>query len=173
MNWEMLAKPKPIYPGTPLAKRILESPLWVAQLKVDGMRVMVDIQRSKTIITSKHGKITQPPSKSVLDAINSIPALTLLDCEMDSQSEQLWIFDLLVVASQNITHRPLSERLMRLNSVVQENKHIKLVPTVRERKEDYYNAVIEAGGEGIVLKRLSDPYPKGGVVWLKLKPVRN
>jgi bifunctional non-homologous end joining protein LigD len=173
MNWEMLARPKPIYPGTPLAKRILESPLWIAQLKVDGTRSIVDVGRSKTKLTSRHGKSLQISSDAAQDVLTSVPALTLMDAELEERLHVIWVFDLLMIAGQDITARPLSERLMRMNAVVQENEHVRIMPAIRERKEDYYNAVIEAGGEGIVLKRLSDPYPSGGVVWLKLKPIRS
>lgn len=173
MDWEQLAKPKPIYPGTPLATRILQSPLWVAQMKVDGMRVMVDVGRAKTTLTSRHGKNVLLASDAAMAVTSGIPAMSLCDAEWEERFRLLWIFDVMRIAGQDIASQPLSERLMRLNSAIVPNKHLRIVPTIRERKECYYNAVIEVGGEGVVLKRLADQYPRGGVVWLKLKPVRS
>ena len=171
MNWENLARPKPLPHGSPLYQRLIGSPLWVAQLKVDGWRVLVDVLRNGCIrLTTRHGEELSAPKDFAGSVLPGIPALTSLDCELERPWKKLWVFDVLTVAGADMTGRPLSERLVRLANVVQENDVTAIVPTTRERKDDYYNAVIEAGGEGIVLKRLCDPYPRGGVVWMKTKP---
>lgn len=173
MNWEQLAKPKPIFPGTPIASRILESPLWVAQLKVDGVRALTVVGRSSVKMTSKHGIAVPISSDAACSVMAGVPAMSILDAEWLQSCQQLWVFDIFQIAGADVSGQPLSERLLRLNANVEANDAIRVVPTMRERKGDYYNAVIEAGGEGVVLKKLSDPYPRGGVIWLKLKPIRS
>lgn len=170
MTWESLARPQPVAHGSPLYNRVAASELWIAQMKVDGWRVLVEVDRAKRIkATSRHGKPVDLASGAVA-GLASVPAMSALDAEYVSKEGALYVFDVLTLAGADMTGLPMSTRSTRLGAVVEEGEHVHVVRNVRDRKEDYYQALVSQGAEGMVLKRLADPYPARGVVWLKVKP---
>jgi bifunctional non-homologous end joining protein LigD len=77
-------------------------------------------------------------------------------------------FDVLAVEGLATTAQPYSERRALLEELVAENERVRLVATF-EDGEALFAAVCERGLEGVVAKRLCDPYRAGERVWVKTK----
>jgi ATP-dependent DNA ligase len=134
------------------------------------------------------GELYLPSEFVKLDAFaNALEAtIALLHCSPDKardyqestgQKIRYHIFDALRANGQDLTSLPLKERLRHLNefqSFIKSSgheEHIRFEELVFHDKEEYFRKIIEAGGEGIVLKDLYAPYFPGArsSSWLKLK----
>jgi len=161
-----LARPKLVPYGSPLWNRLSEDPEWVAQEKIDGMRVLVTT--SPATVTSRHGHDMRGRvgmyASEWLGGESRRGVRLVIDAEL--RKGRLYCFDLL-----STTQAPLSERLMRLGDALEgANQGVFMCPTVREGKREFYADVVYGGGEGVVLKSLRDPYPRlCGAVWFKVK----
>jgi ATP-dependent DNA ligase len=134
------------------------------------------------------GELYLPSEFVKLDAfVNALEATTaLLHCSPDKAREyqestgqriHYYIFDAMRANGQDLTPLPLKDRLRHLNefqSFIKSSgygENIRFEELVSNAKEDYLRKIIEAGGEGIVLKDLDAPYFPGArsQSWLKLK----
>lgn len=82
-------------------------------------------------------------------------------------------FDLLFLDGQSWIDRPLRERLDRLDAVVPAEFRInRLVTADVDVAAAFFDTVVSAGHEGVVVKDLSAPYEAGrrGAAWVKVKP---
>jgi ATP-dependent DNA ligase len=118
---------------------------------------------------------------------NALEATTaLLHCSPDKamkfqestgQRIHYHIFDVLRANGQDLTTRPLRERVQYLKDFQGfikssgHEEHVRFEELVFHDKEEYFRKIIDAGGEGIVLKDLDAPYFPGArsSPWLKLK----
>ena len=78
------------------------------------------------------------------------------------------IFDLLWLDGHATTGLPYSERRALLEELELESQQVRLVATF-EDGEALFAAVCERGLEGVVAKRLRDPYRSGERGWVKTK----
>ncbi len=134
------------------------------------------------------GELYLPDSFIKLDSLtNTLEATSsLLHCspekareyqESTGQKIHYHIFDALRANGQDLTTLPLKGRLQHLNQFQSFIKlsgyeeHIRFEKLIFSDKEAYFRKVIEAGGEGIVLKDLSASYLPGARhrSWLKMK----
>ena len=172
-TWKDLARPKPCPYGSVLYKRVINSSQWVAQEKVDGWRVLVTTSRGGTVsITTRHGEGLTCTTSFARTVALAVPAMSTLDCELLRPWKKLVALDVLQIAGRDMSRQPLSERMMRLQSLLDgaSSGMLCLVRGSATEKEELYKTIVDSGGEGVVLKRLLDPYPRAGVVWLKVKP---
>jgi hypothetical protein len=79
-----------------------------------------------------------------------------------------FVFDLLGVEGLATTAQPYLQRRALLDELVAENEQVRLVATF-EDGEALFAAVCERGLEGVVAKRLCDPYRPGERLWVKMK----
>jgi DNA ligase D-like protein (predicted 3'-phosphoesterase) len=81
------------------------------------------------------------------------------------------VFDILEKGGRSLTSLPLIERRKILEQSVTESPHVTLSVPVEIRGEDYYNAAIAKGLEGIMAKRKDSIYEPGvrSASWLKIK----
>lgn len=88
---------------------------------------------------------------------------------------QYFVFDILFLNGKSLINKSLQERYDILNSVIKENKTIKISEHVQgEKLEDlhnYYEKAKSLNLEGLVIKTPSDPYKAGArsYSWVKLK----
>ncbi|ADC64217.1 DNA ligase I, ATP-dependent Dnl1 [Ferroglobus placidus DSM 10642] len=88
----------------------------------------------------------------------------------------VYFFDILY-DGEMLIDLPLKERRKKLEEVIGESEIIKVAQQVITSDpkvvEEEFNRAIEAGHEGLMLKRLDSPYTPGkrGKLWLKLKAV--
>jgi bifunctional non-homologous end joining protein LigD len=80
----------------------------------------------------------------------------------------LLVFDVLAVEGLATTMQPYLERRAILEELELESGHVRLVATF-EDGEALFAAVCERGLEGVVAKRLRDPYRPGERQWVKSK----
>jgi ATP-dependent DNA ligase len=134
------------------------------------------------------GELYLPAEFVKLDSFaNALEASTaLLHCSPDKardyqestgQRIHYHVFDVLRANGQDLTSLPLRERIRCLNEFQSfikssgQGEHIRFEELIFQEKEEYFRKIIEAGGEGIVLKDLNAPYFPGArsSSWLKLK----
>jgi len=80
----------------------------------------------------------------------------------------LFIFGVLAVEGLPTTMQPYSERRALLEELELESERVRLVATF-EDGEALFAAVCERGLEGVVAKRLREPYRSGERQWVKIK----
>ena len=87
---------------------------------------------------------------------------------------ELFAFDVLHVAGEDVLDRPGAERAELLAEVVPEAQRTpRLVVSDATAAEEFLQDAIDRGHEGVMLKALDQPYVAGsrGTGWLKVKPV--
>jgi DNA ligase D-like protein (predicted 3'-phosphoesterase) len=84
------------------------------------------------------------------------------------------IFDILEKDGKDLTALPLSERRKVLEDSVREGPHVALSVPVLGRGEEYFQAAVARGLEGVMAKRGDSPYEPGirSGSWLKIKTQR-
>ncbi len=86
-----------------------------------------------------------------------------------------FVFDLLYLNGEPVTHKPLSERRKLLSSIIKTGNVIEvddhLETTEFEKLEEYFEIAKNKGLEGIVVKTPEDPYQAGArsYSWIKYK----
>lgn len=184
--------PKPD-PATKLTETMLDSDRYVAEEKLDGERVLLDGSRGAPRLLSSHGtdrSLAVPhlirPHKllegTVLDGEVVAPSgrfgdvvATLHSGEARAQAHQLAhgfvqlrVFDVTHLAGVDTSRLPLHERRGKLEQLVRKlrNQAITCVEQTRVEKREFYRRIVQAGGEGIVLKDRMLMY---GLGWTKMK----
>lgn len=78
------------------------------------------------------------------------------------------VFDIKAFRGKDIRKLPLEERRKVLSEVVtsMSNPHVSVIEQVTTNLEAFFNKIVSAGGEGIILKDLRQAY---GVGWAKMK----
>jgi len=163
---------------------ILESDLWIAEKKYDGMRVYVCYNGGKVSVVSSRG-VDRTSAFSL--AYNKDLEGTMFDAELydprgfefllseiartDRGNLELIVFDVPVLCGKDLRREPLSQRRLYLISALAHVKHDRvLLINQRRNKLAFYEEVVAEGGEGIVLKKLSCGY---GIDWVKVKKARD
>jgi DNA ligase-1 len=82
------------------------------------------------------------------------------------------VFDILYVDGETLIDLPLSDRRKKLEEVVKFFLAPQVVSNDQKVIEQTYQAALNAGHEGLMLKVLSSPYSPGqrGQNWIKIKP---
>ncbi len=122
------------------------------------------------IITMRNGK---PSFQTVAKRIQ---AVKLKDIESGARETPCTyiVFDILENNGETLTERPLYERKSILREALKDGKHIVVSSYVIGNGEDYFEAALMKGLEGIVAKKLESPYRPGkrSKEWLKVKRVK-
>ncbi len=90
---------------------------------------------------------------------------------------KVYLFDILFHDGEETIDLPLKERRAILESVVKESEVVvvaeQTVTSSVEKIEEVYHSSLDAGHEGVMMKKPDSPYIPGkrGKLWLKLKPV--
>ncbi len=84
-----------------------------------------------------------------------------------------FFFDLLLDEGEALIESSLEERLAHLDAAVPEEHRVRrLVAGSAEAAQEFFDAAIADGQEGVIVKRLDAPYDAGrrGSAWVKVKP---
>jgi len=171
----MLTKPGPI----PVASG------WLFEPKLDGFRCLVCSHRRLRVRSRRGWDMTK-----LLPALRSLPENVQLDGEIvaldenglpdfhrlgsrllhrrDAIAVTYFVFDVLAVEGLATTMLPYEERRALLEELNVEGADVKLVGTFEDGKR-LFDAVCARGLEGVVAKRLRDPYRAGDRLWVKTK----
>jgi DNA ligase-1 len=96
--------------------------------------------------------------------------------DVEAQAEQIelvpYIFDILVLDGETLIDLPFSERRKRLEAALTGHVAPQRVSDDPRALEEFYNAALDAGHEGIMVKDLGSFYQPGvrGKHWIKVKP---
>jgi ATP-dependent DNA ligase len=158
-----------------------EGPDWAYELKLDGYRALAFKSYGVAHLRSRNNKSFDGKYPAVVQALANLPDETVIDGEVvaldaegrpsfsalqnSSATAQLcyYVFDLLVLAGQNVMAEPLSTRreLLRRQVLPRLSDPIREAPQFDASLPDLIRAVREQGLEGLVAKRLDSAYEPG------------
>jgi len=109
-------------------------------------------------------------SSEVTKIMGSLPEKAV-QIQQESGWVDYFVFDILFDhEGKDIRHLPYESRrnimLNYLSGIADPKKHFNIIPVERQDKERFYQEIIEAGGEGVILKDTQAPYATG---WAKVK----
>lgn len=108
-------------------------------------------------------------SMDVTKIMGSLPERAI-KTQNDNGWLDYYVFDVIFDKGQDIRHLPYQERrailVGYLGSIANPKIHLNITPVEAEDKERFYQDIIEAGGEGVILKDIKAPYGKN---WAKVK----
>ena len=176
-------KPMRLYPNSTLFKQLNNNPLYIAEVKKNGWRTLVEVNNSKLTLWTRHGTTINSPLKELREyLLDSLGDNVILDGELlDRRTLEvksfLYLFDIICINDNLITNLPLQERRKLLESIVVEKENlVELSRWVYTDKETLYRESIQGeANEGIVIKKLDSRYtisPKKCIVtpdWIKVK----
>ena len=159
---------------------------WTFEPKLDGFRCMVCTDAGFRARSRKGWDMTQ----LLPELRGCLPAGVQLDGELVALADDgrpdfhrlssrmlpgrggiavtLFVFDVIGVEGLPTTMQPYSERRELLEQLELESRQVRLVATF-EDGEALFAAVCERGLDGVVAKRLRDPYRPGERQWVKTK----
>jgi bifunctional non-homologous end joining protein LigD len=166
---------------------------WIHEIKHDGYRTLLVIDRSRVRAFSRHGRDWTAPYKRVVDAAAKLSCkAALIDGELSVQDENgmsdfdalrsaihkarhrlvLFAFDLLHHNGKDLRRTPLLERRAALRKLIEPDPRspIQFSDHVDCDGAKFFKAAAELGLEGIVSKRASCLHRPGrSRNWLKTK----
>ena len=158
-------------------ERLLDDDFYLAQQKLDGMRVLSHVGDS-VVATNRKGEVIALDVR-LQEALAAQPAGTVLDGEVveGDGGPTYWLFDLLRLEGEDLRPRGYHERYGRLQGLELDGP-LRLVTTARNaaQKRELYERLRAEHAEGIVFKRDDAPYtpgrPASGGTQLKYKFVK-
>jgi DNA ligase D-like protein (predicted ligase) len=172
---------------------------WIFEPKIDGTRCITTVAKDVRLqnrrlvdITYRYpevvGALAHAAREYVLDGeitvfVKGRPSFRAL-AGRDHQVERMKIeylsrampvsyvvFDILYANGESVMDRPLRERKEILHEVLQEGEIVSIVDSFPEKGEDYFQAALKMGIEGVVAKRLDSQYLPGirSQDWIKIK----
>jgi len=190
----------PVKPMLAASGQPFNSTEWIFEPKIDGTRCIAEVSSSGVRlhnrrlfdITYRYPELALALAKGasgcVLDGEIAVfadgrPSFAKL-AERDHQSERLRIdhlsrvmpasyvvFDILYAKERSVMDLPLRERKKILREELQESEIVTIADSFPENGEDYFQAALKMGIEGIVAKRLDSVYEPGmrSQNWIKIK----
>jgi bifunctional non-homologous end joining protein LigD len=176
-----------------LVDRPPNGPDWVHEIKLDGWRVQVRVENGRATIRTRKGldytgtfpEIAQAArglDNYIMDGEicvvgkDSLTDFSALQAAMKGDRTEkliLFAFDLLWLGDEDLRAQPLIVRKKRLRDFLEENKDqelIRFIDHLDATGSDVMDTACDMKLEGIISKRLTDPYVSGRTVsWTKAK----
>jgi DNA ligase D-like protein (predicted ligase) len=165
-----------------------EGPLWVYEVKLDGFRAIgINPKQGNPTLLSRQDKSLDRKFPDVTQALATLPRGTIIDGEVVALDDagrpdfnllthsrkstsriRFYVFDLLYLKNQDVTHLPLLERRNLLKSMSLEAP-MRLLEYFETSADEMLDVVRQHCLEGVVAKRLDSPYEPGqrSGVWVK------
>jgi DNA ligase D-like protein (predicted ligase) len=176
------------------------SPEWIFEPKIDGTRCIAEVSARGVMLQNRRlfdityrypelaMALAQGASGCVLDGeitvfANGKPSFSDL-AKRDHQNDILRIeylsralpasyvvFDILFAGGRSLIDLPLRERKKILQEELEESESVTIADFFPESGEDYFQAALKMGIEGVVAKRLDSVYEPGSRSrsWIKIK----
>lgn len=170
---------------------------FLAECKFDGTRLLVEqFDGRVSMYTRRHVERSETLPALTAELESSLPDGVILDCEYTFLTPEgtsrfvpihtgratvaaagldgvLFVFDILAAAGEWTTRLPLDERKAILDATVPESDTVRLAAFETAGFQSFYDDLVAAGEEGIVLKRRSSIYHVGtrSAHWQKVKAV--
>jgi bifunctional non-homologous end joining protein LigD len=171
---------------------------WAAELKWDGMRLLVHVGSARLMMRSASGRDATASLPELGPLIDAVPAHTVLDGEaivmtggqpsfrslqhrihVDNPSPALLaeypvkmvVFDLLWFDGHDIMPLPWQHRRDALDAALEPGPSWLLSTVSHGGPQDLFDVATDEGLEGVVCKRIDSPYVPGGrsPFWRKTK----
>ncbi|HEX3429818.1 MAG TPA: DNA ligase D [Rhizomicrobium sp.] len=165
---------------------------WAHEVKFDGYRMQLRVENGAAAMRTRKGLDWTEKFKAIARAAAKLP-----DCIMDGEvvaldkngvpdfgalqaalsegkSERLiyFVFDLLFLEGEDLRNLPLEERKSRLEALIGDKAHgqIRYTEDFRAPGQQVLDSACKMGLEGIISKRLGDPYKSQRAgQWMKTK----
>jgi len=165
-------------------KEPIGHPNWIYELKHDGFRGILYVDRDQACLVSRNGnkfRRFDPLLKQVLRSLNGKRAIldgeiVVLDEKGRSNFDDLmahrgepcyYAFDLMWLNGVDLRSRPLLDRKRRLRWLIPPNdSHLSYLEHLDGDGQRFFELVCEHDLEGIVCKPKTSPYP---FTWIKVK----
>ncbi|SIO00675.1 DNA ligase D [Vannielia litorea] len=167
---------------------------WQHEAKLDGYRCLIAVGKGGVRLYTRNGKDWSDRFGALRDPVDALPCeAALIDGEVvaggagdDFSALQaalksgdpliFYAFDCLALDGADLTGKPLTERRKALEGLfasLPPRGPLRLSPVLEGNGAAALATICEAGGEGIVSKRLDAPYRGGrGRAWIKSKCIR-
>jgi bifunctional non-homologous end joining protein LigD len=167
---------------------------WLHEIKLDGYRLLVRIERGRAVLFSRRGNDWTARLPSIASALGALPVESaLLDGELVALDERgasdfqrlqnsldadkdvpltYFAFDALYLDGFDLRELSLLERKARLREVFHaaQSPRLRLSDHVVGDGPAFFEQACKMGLEGIICKRADAPYVSGrGRAWLKVK----
>ncbi len=164
---------------------------WIYEIKWDGYRLLSNIDNGKVQIYSRNGISYNMKFPKVLKSLKSIEHEAIIDGEVvvldkkgnpDFQALQnydentpgelkYYVFDLLYLNGEDITHLPLIERKSLIPTLIEDLENVQYCDHVDDMGIAFFEKVTAMGLEGIIAKKSDSKYVPGSRSsnWLKVK----
>lgn len=164
---------------------------WRYEVKWDGFRAISYVEKGKVEIRSRNNKSFTEKFYPITQALKKYKTNFVADGEIivmnekgyaDFEALQTWrseadgdlvyyIFDLLWLNGNDLTHLPLKERRQILEDSVPDTAFIRKSENFEVKGKDFMSVAHKMGLEGIIAKKEESPYLPGSRTksWLKIK----
>lgn len=138
---------------------------WRAEQKLDGQRLIIEIEGQELRGINREGKIIRL-SDPIANSFGPFSGTWAFDGELMADGT-FWMFDLPLAMDQVKLSTPYGERRMVLDSfyekVFKDSPYIKLLPSysTTQDKIDLARKIVKNHGEGVMLKKASAGYYPG------------
>lgn len=155
---------------------------WRYELKFDGFRGTLYVEAGKAFFRSKTKRVMRGFQSLADDLASNLPVRSaILDGEIIVVSGQLpdfvalmqargepeyAAFDLIWLNGRDLRGLPFSKRKARLRALIRRQSAVASVEA--HRSPDLFEAAVRLDLEGVVAKRVDDPYD-ASTTWLKVK----
>jgi bifunctional non-homologous end joining protein LigD len=176
---------------------------WLFEIKWDGVRALAAIRDSKVKLWSRSERDITREYPELLDIWRKVAArdawldgeIVVLDPDGRSDFQRLqlrfgvqkpsaklveqapvvyYVFDLLYLDGHDLRNVPLIERKSLLPEILRPDASLRYSDHVLEHGDELFKAAVERHLEGIVAKKMADPYPgRRTSSWLKIKLERD
>src|ERR1700737_172160 len=162
-----------------LVSTLPEGSDWTYEVKLDGYRA-IGVKGPETILYSRNHKNFNKRFPQIADALNDLPADTVIDGEVVALDESgrpdfhrlhhftaeasrihYFVFDLLILKGRDLTSLPLSERRELLKSIKVRSLLIRISEQFHISADEMVDAVRKQGLEGVIGKRSDSLYEAG------------
>jgi bifunctional non-homologous end joining protein LigD len=182
----------------PQLTKLVESPPggsgWAHEVKFDGYRLQLRVDKGRAALRTRKGLDWTDKFKAIADQAEALPNC-MIDGEAvainrdgapdfsalqaalsEGKSEKLiyYAFDLLFAEGEDLRGLPLADRKERLRDLLDslkgKHKALRYVDHFETSGDDVLRSAARMGFEGIISKRLDEPYRSGRVgSWVKTK----
>jgi bifunctional non-homologous end joining protein LigD len=143
--------------------RFLHDDGWVAQQKLDGIRILATVLSDRVLPTNRDGQQSDTVDAAVLAGLDALEVGTIVDGEVIG--DRYWVFDVLKVGERDVTSLGVVERWQILDDELSPgfSGNIEVLP-LREgtaHKRALYEQMVAQSAEGLVFKQRHAPYTAG------------
>jgi len=184
-------QPKRLWPDSPYLSKLCKNPLWDAEIKYNGWRLLIFVDNIIKLY-NRHGTIIDINAKVFHGFFKKIPSDTIFDAELinfrtKDIKNTIVIFDTVYYHGQDLKRKPLSERRKYLDhfmtapsSLYSEQPQVFKIQQFSTNFIDLYNTIINRNDpieEGIVIKQKTSIYrshvSRGIEIndWLKIRKI--